>query len=78
MKLQMQSAGMTKLTAYRSKIADAAKEPWYSHVKSYGIDMATGYLVDNAQPVGGSLPQSVGEPGTQLTLQPFHAGGLAG
>lgn len=46
--------------------------------KSYGIDMATGSLVDNAQPVGVIAAQSVGEPGTQLTLRTFHAGGVAG
>lgn len=46
--------------------------------KSYGIDMSTGHLVDNAQPVGVIAAQSVGEPGTQLTLRTFHAGGVAG
>jgi len=46
--------------------------------KSYGIDMATGHLVDDAQPVGVIAAQSVGEPGTQLTLRTFHAGGVAG
>jgi DNA-directed RNA polymerase subunit beta' len=46
--------------------------------KSYGIDMATGSLVDKAQPVGVIAAQSVGEPGTQLTLRTFHAGGVAG
>ncbi len=46
--------------------------------KSYGIDMATGYLVAGAQPVGVIAAQSVGEPGTQLTLRTFHAGGVAG
>ncbi len=46
--------------------------------KSYGIDMATGHLVANAQPVGVIAAQSVGEPGTQLTLRTFHAGGVAG
>lgn len=46
--------------------------------KSYGIDMATGILVNNAQPVGVIAAQSVGEPGTQLTLRTFHAGGVAG
>jgi DNA-directed RNA polymerase subunit beta' len=46
--------------------------------KSYGIDMATGSLVANAQPVGVIAAQSVGEPGTQLTLKTFHAGGVAG
>jgi DNA-directed RNA polymerase subunit beta' len=46
--------------------------------KSYGIDMATGALVAKAQPVGVIAAQSVGEPGTQLTLKTFHAGGVAG
>lgn len=46
--------------------------------KSYGIDMSTGRLVDNAQPVGVIAAQSVGEPGTQLTLKTFHSGGVAG
>jgi len=46
--------------------------------KSYGIDMSTGVLVDKAQPVGVIAAQSVGEPGTQLTLRTFHQGGEAG
>lgn len=46
--------------------------------KSYGIDMATGTLVASAQPVGVIAAQSVGEPGTQLTLRTFHASGVAG
>ncbi|OGL22019.1 DNA-directed RNA polymerase subunit beta' [Candidatus Saccharibacteria bacterium RIFCSPHIGHO2_01_FULL_45_15] len=46
--------------------------------KSYGIDMSTGRIVAKAQPVGVIAAQSVGEPGTQLTLRTFHAGGVAG
>ena len=46
--------------------------------KSYGIDMATGSLVASDQPVGVIAAQSVGEPGTQLTLRTFHASGAAG
>lgn len=46
--------------------------------KSYGIDMASGLLVAKDQPVGVIAAQSVGEPGTQLTLRTFHAGGVAG
>ncbi len=46
--------------------------------KSYGIDMASGELVATAQPVGVIAAQSVGEPGTQLTLKTFHASGVAG
>jgi DNA-directed RNA polymerase subunit beta' len=46
--------------------------------RSYGIDMATGSLVAKSQPVGVIAAQSVGEPGTQLTLRTFHASGVAG
>ena len=46
--------------------------------KSYGIDMATGELIDGAQPVGVIAAQSVGEPGTQLTLNTFHSSGVGG
>lgn len=46
--------------------------------KSYGIDMATNQLVDANQPVGVIAAQSVGEPGTQLTLNTFHNSGVAG
>ncbi len=46
--------------------------------KSYGVDMATGLLVETSQPVGVIAAQSVGEPGTQLTLRTFHASGVAG
>lgn len=46
--------------------------------KSYGIDMATGHIIASAQPVGVIAAQSVGEPGTQLTLKTFHKGGEAG
>ena len=43
---------------------------------SYGIDMSTNQLVAKAQPVGVIAAQSVGEPGTQLTLNTFHKGGV--
>ena len=46
--------------------------------RSYGIDMATGNLVDTDQPVGVIAAQSVGEPGTQLTLNTFHSSGVGG
>lgn len=46
--------------------------------KSYGIDMATNQLIAVHQPVGVIAAQSVGEPGTQLTLNTFHASGVAG
>ena len=40
--------------------------------------MSTGKLVGNHQPVGVIAAQSVGEPGTQLTLRTFHNSGVAG
>ncbi len=46
--------------------------------KSYGLDPATGEVVANHHPVGVIAAQSIGEPGTQLTLQTFHSGGVAG
>jgi DNA-directed RNA polymerase subunit beta' len=46
--------------------------------KSYGIDPATGELVADHHPIGVIAAQSIGEPGTQLTLKTFHSGGVAG
>jgi DNA-directed RNA polymerase subunit beta' len=45
--------------------------------KSYGIDPATGAIVSDHSPVGVIAAQSIGEPGTQLTLRTFHSGGVA-
>ncbi|RTK93762.1 DNA-directed RNA polymerase subunit beta' [Candidatus Saccharibacteria bacterium] len=46
--------------------------------KSYGVDPATGNLVARHHPIGVIAAQSIGEPGTQLTLRTFHSGGTAG
>ncbi len=46
--------------------------------KSYGTDPATGELVSDHHPIGVIAAQSIGEPGTQLTLRTFHSGGVAG
>ena len=45
------------------------------NLKSYGLDPATGQLVVNRQPVGVIAAQSIGEPGTQLSLDSKHRGG---
>jgi DNA-directed RNA polymerase subunit beta' len=45
--------------------------------KCYGWDMSTGKLVEEGLPVGIVAAQSIGEPGTQLTLRTFHTGGVA-
>ncbi|MHC4213103.1 MAG: DNA-directed RNA polymerase subunit beta', partial [Planctomycetota bacterium] len=45
--------------------------------KCYGWDMSTSKLVEEGLPVGIVAAQSIGEPGTQLTLRTFHTGGVA-
>jgi DNA-directed RNA polymerase subunit beta' len=45
--------------------------------KCYGIDMARGTMVEMGSAVGIVAAQSIGEPGTQLTLRTFHTGGVA-
>jgi DNA-directed RNA polymerase subunit beta' len=45
--------------------------------KCYGRNLATGRMVQNGEAVGVIAAQSIGEPGTQLTLRTFHVGGTA-
>ncbi|PIU18519.1 MAG: DNA-directed RNA polymerase subunit beta' [Elusimicrobia bacterium CG08_land_8_20_14_0_20_59_10] len=45
--------------------------------KCYGQNLATGYIVEPGEAVGIIAAQSIGEPGTQLTLRTFHIGGTA-
>ncbi|QES90653.1 DNA-directed RNA polymerase subunit beta' [Rhizosphaericola mali] len=47
-------------------------------VKCYGKNLASGYLAQRGDSVGIIAAQSIGEPGTQLTLRTFHVGGIAG
>ncbi len=47
-------------------------------VKCYGRDLASGKIVDVGEAVGIIAAQSIGEPGTQLTMRTFHTGGVAG
>lgn len=46
--------------------------------KCYGINLATGKSVNVGEAVGIIAAQSIGEPGTQLTMRTFHTGGVAG
>ena len=46
--------------------------------KCYGRNLATGRLVELGEAVGIIAAQSIGEPGTQLTMRTFHTGGVAG
>jgi DNA-directed RNA polymerase subunit beta' len=45
--------------------------------KCYGWDLSTGNLVEDGMAVGIIAAQSIGEPGTQLTMRTFHTGGIA-
>ncbi|MDP1760539.1 MAG: DNA-directed RNA polymerase subunit beta' [Candidatus Woesebacteria bacterium] len=46
--------------------------------KCYGLDLGRNHLVNLGEAVGIIAAQAIGEPGTQLTLRTFHAGGVAG
>ena len=45
--------------------------------KCYGRDLASGKLIAIGEAVGIIAAQSIGEPGTQLTMRTFHTGGIA-
>ena len=45
--------------------------------KCYGRDLARGHLINQGEAVGVIAAQSIGEPGTQLTMRTFHTGGVA-
>jgi DNA-directed RNA polymerase subunit beta' len=44
---------------------------------SYGLSLATGEMIEQGEAVGVIAAQSIGEPGTQLTMRTFHTGGIA-
>ncbi|MCA9471719.1 MAG: DNA-directed RNA polymerase subunit beta' [Nitrospirales bacterium] len=50
---------------------------WGVCAMCYGRDLAKGRLVEKGEPVGVIAAQSIGEPGTQLTMRTFHIGGTA-
>ena len=54
------------------------KSPMGACAKCYGSNMATGQAVQVGEAVGIIAAQSIGEPGTQLTMRTFHTGGVAG
>ncbi|MFC2014081.1 DNA-directed RNA polymerase subunit beta', partial [Chloroflexota bacterium] len=69
------SAGITKVYA-RSPLSCLSRQG--ACQRCYGRDLARGYLVDLGTAVGIIAAQSIGEPGTQLTLRTFHTGGVVG
>jgi DNA-directed RNA polymerase subunit beta' len=70
----VQEAGIEKVKI-RSVLTCAARRGVCA--RCYGRDLATGKLVELGQAVGVIAAQSIGEPGTQLTMRTFHIGGTA-
>lgn len=70
----IESAGV-KEVEIRSLFGCEAKSGICAHC--YGINLATGELVKVGEAVGIMAAQSIGEPGTQLTMRTFHSGGVA-
>ncbi len=69
------SAGITRVYV-RSPLSCQSRRGVCQHC--YGWSLARGHLVDRGEAVGIIAAQSIGEPGTQLTLRTFHTGGVAG
>jgi DNA-directed RNA polymerase subunit beta' len=65
------------LDAIRVRSPLTCDSPFGICAKCYGWDMSTGQLVEEGSAVGIIAAQSIGEPGTQLTLRTFHTGGVA-
>lgn len=72
---QIVGAGVTEV-CIRSPLTCQTAKGMCQHC--YGIDLAHGKLVDTGVAVGIIAAQSIGEPGTQLTMRTFHTGGVAG
>ncbi|WP_314063764.1 DNA-directed RNA polymerase subunit beta', partial [uncultured Vagococcus sp.] len=72
---QVIEAGIEKVTI-RSVFTCNTKHGVCKHC--YGRNMATGLEVEVGEAVGTIAAQSIGEPGTQLTMRTFHTGGVAG
>ncbi len=65
------------LDAIRVRSPLTCDSPFGICAKCYGWDMSRGRLVEEGSAVGIVAAQSIGEPGTQLTLRTFHTGGVA-
>ncbi|NLS44819.1 MAG: DNA-directed RNA polymerase subunit beta' [Firmicutes bacterium] len=72
---QIDLAGIAEVTV-RSPLT--CKTRYGVCVNCYGRNLATGGLVEVGEAVGIIAAQSIGEPGTQLTMRTFHTGGVAG
>jgi DNA-directed RNA polymerase subunit beta' len=72
---EMEKAGVKEIVL-RSTLSCATRRGLCA--RCYGFDLMTGELVAHGRAVGVSAAQSIGEPGTQLTMRTFHTGGIAG
>ena len=66
-----------KLESIRVRSPLTCESPRGVCARCYGIDMSTNNLVEEGLAVGIIAAQSIGEPGTQLTMRTFHTGGVA-
>src|SRR3954447_26495704 len=66
-----------KLETIRVRSPLTCESPRGVCARCYGIDMSTNQLVEEGLAVGIIAAQSIGEPGTQLTMRTFHTGGVA-
>ncbi|MEW6026897.1 MAG: DNA-directed RNA polymerase subunit beta' [Planctomycetota bacterium] len=71
---KIESLGFQKVRV-RSPLTCEAPEGICAHC--YGMDLSTGHLVEKGTAVGIIAAESIGEPGTQLTMRTFHIGGTA-
>jgi len=72
--VRIEELGLDKIRV-RSPLTCAS--PMGTCALCYGMDMSTGRLVEEGMAVGIIAAQSIGEPGTQLTMRTFHTGGVA-
>ncbi|MYE07930.1 MAG: DNA-directed RNA polymerase subunit beta', partial [Oligoflexia bacterium] len=71
---RMEKAGITSIKIRSALTCQAHRGIC---IKCYGRDLARGKTVNLGEPVGVIAAQSIGEPGTQLTMKTFHTGGTA-
>ena len=71
----LEAAGITEVMVRSVMMCDAKSGVC---AKCYGINLAAGSPVNAGEAVGVIAAQSIGEPGTQLTMRTFHTGGIAG
>lgn len=71
---QLDEAGIESI---RIRSILKCKSLWGICVKCYGLDLGTGNPVRHGEAIGIIAAQSIGEPGTQLTMRTMHSGGIA-